>query len=556
MPASNLPPFKLTVGLLDFSVEAENITFSNSDPGGYEMMNFDLEVGRADHINPGDTATLQDGIGIIWQGRVAEPAKQIKHGWHSNRKVGTATTRISCEGPGAAAKDNVMSMVYIDRDLTRWQEWALRRQLGLIQGGLNVGLWTWQIGANDNASPGFIVQAPGPFTGQTPLAEIWYDAGPNNRLGPVRATLTPYSFGAGDTHAIVSFVFSSDLNATTFQGAQVGNFPSSGAGLSFPINGFSCRYFLFQLQYQFTGTAGAAGTTYGWQVNNVSVQGDHGMALQNTAAGVASDGFYTSQIAQHAALNAIGQGARFRMGRVDQFINFIVLHYVQYTPVQHDQIISDMAKLGPAHYGVWESDSLFDDTPAFTFRSYNSAANVFTSLADCNEADVSERLANLYTSATITYQDAAGTQGLITVTLPNYLLNAVGIGRTTTLDLGISSATAAKVFASFVLQILFAQARTAGSVTLPKKIRDAGGAPLAAYRLKSGIDRIRINDLPTRAGLITPFDSDSFRISRQESNIDTTSGEVTTRVELDAGPNLIETLQARLAIGSTLAGLG
>lgn len=540
---SALPPFKLTCGSLDFSIEAQNLTFSNTDPGGYEIMSFDLQSDRADRINPGDPVTLQDGLGTIWTGRVAEPARTIQHGWHTHRKVGSATTRVSCEGAGAAMKDNLMSMIYVDRNLSSWQSCSVARQINLATSVLVLG--DFAVGPDPiSGNPSLICQVTGPWASEI-VSDVIYDAG-INQVGSVWYDVVPNAF-VNVADANWTWALFPTPDGITFSLTGSGVLRSAHAS-GYMTTNLPQRMVMAQFTYNVASTAA---NTYQVFWRNMTVYGTHGLP----GRGPDPVGFYTNDIAGDAARRAIMAGADLRIGQLDSFPNFIVPHYLQALPVPHDTILTDMAKLAPAHYGVWESSSLFGDIPEIVFQAYSNVANVFTTLADCNEADVSERLANLYTSAVITYSDAAGSQFSKTVSLPNSLLNKVGIPRTTTFDLGLSSAQAAAVFGSYVLQILFAQARTAGSIELPKKVRDGNGALIKAYRLKSGIDRIRIADLPTRAGLITTTDTDSFRISRVESNVDTTSGEVKTRVELDAGPNLIETLQARMDIAQQLSGV-
>lgn len=537
-----LPPFRITVGLTDFTNEAENITFSNTDPGGYEMASFDLQAGRADAINPGDRVRIYEGQSIVWEGRVAEPQKTIQHGWHVHRKVGSAVTRVQCEGYGASLKDNLMSMVYVDRDMTQWGSPSITRQISLANGSDQ--LISPSVGPDPSSGgPSLVCQITDSWVAPyVPIVESLYDAGPGNLIGKIFYYVNN-PVGLSNWYTIIGTSSTPEFAADTFVTQHPLN--PTWSGYFTPSTAWRWGFFQFYTQTTPGGAQGAAYPTY-WQI---AVYGNHNLP----GRGGDPVGFYTSDIALDAAMRAQHAGSPFSIGRVDTISQYIIPHYVQRTPVQHDQVISDMAKLGYAHYGIWEADSIFDELPTFTFRAYGSDADCFTSLSDCDEADISERLANLYTTAVITYQDGAGSGYESIVQLPNYILSKVGITRTVTFDLGISGLQAASAFAGYVLQILFAQARTAGSVQLPKKIRTSTGAAIPAYRLKAGINRIRIADAPTRAGEFTGSDRDSFRISRVESNVDTTSGQVTTRVELDSGPNLIETLQARLQIAQSLA---
>ena len=484
----------------------------------------------------------------MWEGRVSEPQRHIQKG--------TATTLIAGEGFGAQLKDNNGSMVFIDRDLTRWGSWSATRQRNLAA-SYGTDAISWSV-VPDSVTGLPSISAT--FEGGTvnlPLAEVWYDAGPQNQIGRMRfGKTTMINLGAypTDGHNLVEVTLHSGDDASgEIGGGQI----LSQSPFSYDITPTGQeRYATIQFYYSTSGSAGSTGATYGWQISNISIIGDHGLTLQLPAGGTAyvDDGFEAADIARYAVLMAMAQGAKIQLGQIDP-TGYTVTHYVQYTPVAFEQMVSDMAQLsGGCHYGVWESNSpLFDDTPAFVFLQPRDEATIFTSLADCDEIDLSERLSALYNTATVTWQTPDGSTGATTVTLPNGILDLNGIGRTITYDLGTSTDAAAATFATFALQALFGQQRGAGSVTLPKSIRTGGGAYRGAHTLKAGIDRLQINDIPFRTGLIAGNpDANAFRISRVEVSVqDGTPG---TRVELDTGPNLIETLQARLQLATHIAG--
>lgn len=554
MARQGLPPLRLTVGGIDFTYEAEGVSYSNIDPGGHEMASFTLDSQRAALIFPGDPVVIQDGLQTVWQGRVAEPATTILKGLDNSgsKPHQTQSVKVSCEGSGAAFKDNLMSMVYIDRDLTRWTSISAQRQLNLSP-TYNFQQFSWQIAADTaTGKPALIISSPGQIIG-TALEEIWYDSGPANLIGRIRVSGTAITYGFPDANQIFVVDTSPDDVAS-------GGIATSGniAAATFTVDlspSILNRYALMQHIYNqtSTGAVGSAGFVYGYSLANISVMGNHGLPLRGSAP--AADGFYTSDIAAHAASLALTAGARIKIGYIDTITGYIVPHYVQYDPVEHEQVIDDMAKLAPAHYGVWENRSIFEDAPEFTFRNYATDGSVYAAMADCNEIDLSERMSDLYTSAVVTYQNAAGTEFVINVSLPNYVLGKNSITRSTQIDIGLSSSTVAQAYASFVLQALFAQARSAGSIDLPKKIRDKNGALFPTHYLKAGIDRIRLADAPAHSLTFTGSDTDSFRISRVECTADNTTGEINTRAEVDTGPNLMETLQARFQITQSLIGV-
>lgn len=563
---AGLAPIRITVGGIDYTRVAQNIEWTNADPGGSQTANFDIDSPQASRIFPGDKVVIWDGLQAVWVGRVAEPAKAIRPGNFTHRRIAATTTSVSCEGAGAVAKDNKYSMIYLDREMNRWQSSSLQRQLDLGRSGFALG--SFQIGASSVAlpsvsnTPAIVMMIRDDWTTTLPIVECWYDSGPSNLVAAVYYTFISMGLPGGSVgNAFVITAPSMDENSGHTTSANVYSTVSTSGEfvpatlIGAPVGSSPlCRYACLQY-YDGTQNVGTPGGIWDGYWTNIVVLGTHGLTVGGT------DGtnvfLYTNQIAQHAAQQCLlSNPGSFSIGQIDALTNYQVLDYKQYDPVEHEQFISDMAKLAPAHYGWWPPQQALADTPEFNFRSYTNSANVFCSLADCNEADISERLGNLFTSVRLTYHDAAGKNYNTTISLPNSVLDRVGIKREVDYDLGLSSSAVAAAYGSFALQALFAQARSAGTITLPRAVRDANGAPVKSHRLRAGLDRIRINDLPVRSALITNADTDSFRISRVDCHLDTSSGQVTTRVELDAGPNLIETLQARLTAATKLAQAG
>jgi hypothetical protein len=146
----------------------------------------------------------------------------------------------------------------------------------------------------------------------------------------------------------------------------------------------------------------------------------------------------------------------------------------------------------------------------------------------------------------------------VTVTLANPQLNEAGVAtRTLLLDMGVGSAAAATTFANFALALSQNAARAAGQATLPVSVRLPGGGHKPACLIRPGADRLRITDLLDAGPLLDlgTVRRDVFRISRVETTVGK-DGTPSTRVELDSGSNLLETLQARLAIAAGVVGSG
>src|ERR1035437_496054 len=113
-------PFKLIIGSEDCTFLLDNGgTFSNADPGGFEAASFSIPKDMPQTLR-GMPVRLDCGLEVAWEGRVSEV----------QRSLGSKTA-IQCRGYQDLLKDANASMVFVDRDLTRWQSSSLNRQVEL-----------------------------------------------------------------------------------------------------------------------------------------------------------------------------------------------------------------------------------------------------------------------------------------------------------------------------------------------------------------------------------------------------------------------------------------
>lgn len=527
-------PIRVLVGGEDLTAFVDDgTTFANVDSGdgigGYESCSLpfpmDLpQVLRGDHIR------IDCGLGVAWEGRV----KQVQ------RSLGSKTL-IQGEGYAALPGDESGSMVFVDRDLTRWTDPLLARQLGLAAGGLTQG--TIQVAADPaNNAPALAEGITGPWSGALGFsAEALYDAGPENTAAKVYYNFTPNAnISAADTNWLWEIYSTPD--DVSFPESTGNLRAASGSGYFTPAT--ARRYAMAQLVY---GIASGGAVDYELFWHNLAVYGTHGL----TGRGTDPVGFYPSDIAGWAA----GQVPALQSGviQLTDASGFIVPHSVYYDLVTLDQIITDMATISGWHAGVWESLSPLtgDPRPRFDFRA-RPAPGQFTAFClrrDCDTLDLTEDLSQQYDECVVTFQNVDATDGAAIVTTDNPILDAAGInGRTLTLTGGTMTPASAALFAAEALTITNAQGRVSGSADI---INAINGGTTAAWMLKSGIDRLRIGDVPS-------FDAfgalNDFPISRVECTL--SSSGWTTAVELGSGADLVETLQARLTAASTLAQQG
>ena len=245
-------------------------------------------------------------------------------------------------------------------------------------------------------------------------------------------------------------------------------------------------------------------------------------------------------------------------GTILDATGYVAPHVVYRTATPADQIIDDMAKLMGWCWGVWDPGNVLGTQPRLDFRPPPTDATAVVSKAECDQLDVTSRLGDLYNVCEATFTDAAGTAGVATATLPNRQLSEAGIAtRTLLLDMGLATPASAAVFAAYALALSQVAARAAGSATLPVSVRLPGGGSKPACLLRPGIDKLRITDLVDGGPMLDQGQvrRDVFRISRTETTV-AHDGSVSTVAELDTGTNLLETLQARLALSASVVGAG
>lgn len=518
-------PLSLFVGDRDLTPVAEGLTFSTVDPGGYETLSFN--VPSLDYLPTiGDRVRLFEGLEPCWEGRVEEAAQDYAGP--------RATGRVSCVGAGAALKDAEYSMIYVDRDLSRWGDISVQRRIDLLTGSQAPKV------QRDEASgaPSVVTGIHGAWTNANrPISEAVYDAGPRNRIGRFY-----YAWRRG------GYIDHGDANWTwrvgtadgdDFSGATVGsNLRAAGPGSGTFTPTTPQRYAFLQLFYAAV-SGGGDNADYIIIWSDLAVFGDHGLTARGTAP---NQGFYTSDIVRHALDQATG----IDPGVIEDDTGLIITQAAYYDPVTPERVIDDMARRSGFHWGVWSAPGM-DGNPRLHFTAPPEQATAIITRADADSFQPSQRLSGLYDTVNVRYQDAANGPGIVTVTRPNPFLPEQLAGRQRTVDFGIGSEAAAQVYGETLLALWEQQARAAGPLTLPGNIQLPGGGTKPAHLLKAGIDRLQITDLPN-AGPWTETDTrrfDTFRIRRTESRVER-GGRVVTSVELDAGADLVEVLNARL----------
>lgn len=525
-------PISLIVGTRNLTDSYSDLSFTNVDPGGFEQLQATItDIGD---VKVGGEVVVRCGMETAWHGRVNELGQR-----HTN---GRTITQLAAVGYSAKLTDERMSMVYVDRDLSHWTGASRGRNVALVAGTYMQAEGPVVMIDTASSLPALQLQHADQWTSpRLPVAETWYDAGTGNKVGSVYYDFT--NVGNAST-ADANW----DLNVRTSSDDIFSTIPATSGDIwaSVPLTGTlidatGTRYAVVSFAYAAT-PGGAVGYQYGVHLRTPAVYGNHGL----TKRGSAPQGYYPGDIAGHAHTLS---GAGFTTV-ISDTSTFTVRHAAYRELVTHQQVITDMATLMGWHWGVWEPADILASTPRLFFTAPPTVATVAISRDRITDLDSPRvRVDRLYDTASVKWQDPAGTSGVTTVTTTNPLASGAGVaGRTLELDMGQGDSTTATSFGTFALALALAGARGGGSGTVPASIAGPYGARRPACLLRSGRDRIRITDLPD-SGPLPESDAnrqDSFLVRRVETTVK--NGQPVTRIEFDGGADLLDVLSARLAL--------
>lgn len=445
-------------------------------------------------------------------------------------------------GAGILLKRITYSMIYIDRDMNRWQSPGNARQYLLVTSGWGSGSFS-VLPDVTNGAPSIHTAFTGAWAIKQ-LAEAWYDAGPDNSIGRIRGTYTagPNMNASGDANWQSFTQIGNSDTSLTFTSSDVAT-SAAGTGVTFELIATGTnRFALVQHLYQVAG--GAEGTEYGSDWTNLRVIGNHGLPIATTSSG--TDGIRCSDIAAHAAAQ-VG----VRVGRIDSS-NFVTPQSAYYDPTVPEQVVDDMARLLGWHWGVWEGTSVFDIDPRFFFTAPPTSPNVSVDFTDCEAFDLTERFSQLHDSAVLMWADASGHSGTVTITKKNDRL-PYGVHQELLLQSGTMKQTDAEALAATQLAVDQLDSQFAGSAILPR-VTDTAIGKRFSHLLKAGRDRIQVLGLPQNTSQLgEPLERvDAFRISRVSVTVGDDGPQTT--IDFDTGASLLDTLNARQELVQTLAG--
>jgi hypothetical protein len=518
----------LLVNGLDVTEQASGITHSCVDPGGWEVLSYTIPNAE---LAPtvGSPVVLFDGMEIVWEGRVEEPAEDT-------RDAVSAHT-VQCIGSGAVMKDNPYAMIYVDSELSRWTQTSRARQDAFASASTTI---TGPSVQQDESSGNDALKLA--LTGAWPAGtccEAMYDAGP---LCDIYAIYHWWERSAAINSADVQWQWYVALSEDDAQASATtsANLRSAGPDYDFmtwltdppPV----VRFGFLRLRYN--TAAGTSGMEYPLWWRPVVI-GRHGLTVRGSA--IDDTGLYHPDIVRHAAAQA-----DVAIGRIDTDTSFHVTQSAYIDPVFPEQVVDDMSKYSGWHWGVWSGVN--PGNPELWYCAPPTKATVYVDRSACDSTRFAQRLSDLHDAVYITFTEVSGRAGAVLVERDNPRFTEPE-RRTAVLNIGQSTSAVAQTFGEMLLALEEQQSRAAGSVVVSGSI-PSGRGDIPVNHIKAGRDRIQITGLDN-AGPWTETDTrrfDAFRISR--STVSYQSGRPIATLELDAGSSLIEVLQARLAGGA------
>ncbi len=532
--------FTVIVGGLNVTNRVNQLTFSNVDPGGFEMCTMSLSA--ATGIRPGDRVFVFLGLEVAWDGRVNDPG-------NGNLKT-KLVDQINALGHGTVLKDGTMQEIYIDRDLSHWTGAGVQRRINVIGGGAPYTMLDPQV-VTDNAAPSLkqsLHESTWGTGAERPQNEGWYDGG-----GVIIDSIY-YAWKRGPNIDSGNPEWEWDLNlasndiASSNDGTGSLRDPGPSSG---NFSTFFDAYFAWVGHRYIDEFGTASAKDIFWTC--LAVYGAHGLPFRGSSGLVEPSGFYASDIAGDALRRVPRRETTPVPVRVDVASSYVIRQAEYRAGISHHDLIDQMAKIVAFHWGVWEPGGLHNINPGFYFQQRPSEATVFASRRDMSDFDAPKVLLDqLYDRVDVSYTDAAGRRRTQTTTVPNDLLNLAGYSpRTISVDMGLGSSAAAITYGTFILNLSQAASRGAGSCVLTDDVVTEGGRKPSCL-VKAGRDRIRINDLPD-PGYLHESDSrrfDTFRVKRVETTVER-GGNARTRIEFDGGADLLEVLDARLSAATS-----
>ncbi len=260
----------------------QGLTFSTQQGSGFFTSSFTLscpiDYERDDIGIPYAVKITGSGGDTAYEGFIAAMPRSMG-------SDGQATLTITCAGYMATANGKSFTEIFVDRDLSRWQDASTSERVRLI--GLGFGQVNGAATTPDQSGrPVLRTGATGPWLSVAPpYSSAVYDAGSNTAIGQVIATWTRgASVSAGDPLWAWQIVLSDGDTQVGGSLDASGDLQAAGPDTETLAATTGTRRFAI-LEFYYGAAAGTDGVEYAVEWSDVAVYGDHGLPIIGDAPG-------------------------------------------------------------------------------------------------------------------------------------------------------------------------------------------------------------------------------------------------------------------------------
>lgn len=479
-----------------------DLTFSDSIPGGFDQLSTNLlrriDVAHADEALFDDVRCYGPGGRTAWNGYMAQFARTHGDGYGVSPGAVGYSSMLKWDGG--------FSMVYIDRDLSRWQGSSRAQIISDLASSFTPHAHETAADVT-NGSPALLTQVSDAWAAPfKPTCKASYDAGSGNNIGSIRSS---YSMGTTisviDTNwnIVVSLLNTDDGTGSVDSSPDLQVTPGTSTG-AVTVNAAGARRFARINQVYGATPAGTAGTRFQIAWTNLRVLGDHGLTVRGTTT-PSTEGLYASDIVAHVVA-ATAPLLRYSTGPGGSIepASVVIPHAVYRDPTTAEFVISDVNKYHLYDWGVYDNREFF-------FRQPNPHRVLWEArLSDGArldaDGDTAEQVIN---GVCVTWTDAAGTTQIVgppgtafdatdsqlVDTSSSNPVNAHGMGRKwvpLTISFPTNLAGATAIGAVYLAERSLAGRR--GSLTLTGTATHPREGRVPCWRVRAG-DWITLKDL-------------------------------------------------------------
>jgi len=527
----------------DLTEYAEGLSWSSVDPGGDERASWQLKrswFAGAPEVAQGNVVWVTDGLDVLWAGRIEE-----------NNRRGDSTEMIGIEafGLGVRLKDETEPMIFVDRDLSRWQGPSVQRQINLVTGAIDVEGPSVEADSS-TGQPSLKTGFQGAWS-RVHVSEGWYDA----QGIPIGSVYYAWKRGPavdnGDTNWNWVAHLSDDDVASDFNSTS--SLRAAGPDTGTLAATESTREFAL-VQLVFGTGAGSDGVDYALYWTCLAVFGNHGLTVRGTQDATHAGGFYAADIVRYVLDQVQDIEARDV-----QDTNFLIEQLAYFQPTVREQMISDVAKFENVNWGTWGPRSALDNSRNgyFDFKPKDAATvHWLAHRRECDSVELNSELANLYNKVSVRYRDVTGRERVIVRTATVPVLDELGLTKEPPegIDAGVSTEDMAAQRGDIFLALSGNRPPARGSVSISQPITHYRRGRLAPHHMRADGSNIRVPDvLPARDLFSLSLQPDrltTFPIKRV--SVDASGPVPKVTAEVDQVNDLMSQLTARLQLKTDL----